>query len=174
MSENFLELQVSRGNNMEYSTVLVSSPHKKRGNKCRHEHSIRSIYSTTMHCVQWADYRAMATCIWHSHTSKAIQRFVVSCRHPLHLRPATSTFYTVDREIFILKIIRVKNFRVDKFSWFRSIFEIFLRKMFYSCVKFSQLVSTVKLFYFPRSTVLPSKNASCPSGWLISHYRSLE
>ena len=33
---------------------------------------------------------------------------------------------TVDREIFALKIIRVKIFRVDKFSRFRSICEIFL------------------------------------------------
>ena len=33
---------------------------------------------------------------------------------------------TVDREIFALKIIRVKIFRVDKFSRFRSIPEIFL------------------------------------------------
>ena len=33
---------------------------------------------------------------------------------------------TVDREIFALKIIRVKIFRVDKFSQFRSIREIFL------------------------------------------------
>ena len=32
---------------------------------------------------------------------------------------------TVDREIFALKIIRVKIFRVDKFSQFRSIREIF-------------------------------------------------
>ena len=31
---------------------------------------------------------------------------------------------TVDREIFALKIIRVKIFRVDKFSRFRSIREI--------------------------------------------------
>ena len=35
-------------------------------------------------------------------------------------------YCTVDREIFALKIIRVKNFRVDKFSRFRSIREIFL------------------------------------------------
>ena len=33
---------------------------------------------------------------------------------------------TVDREIFALKIIRVKNFRVIKFSRFCSIHEIFL------------------------------------------------
>ena len=32
---------------------------------------------------------------------------------------------TVDREIFMLKIIRIKNFRVNKFSWFRSIREFF-------------------------------------------------
>ena len=37
--------------------------------------------------------------------------------------------YTVDQEIFMLKIIRVKNFRVVKFSRFRSIREIFLRLM---------------------------------------------
>ena len=33
---------------------------------------------------------------------------------------------TVDREIFALKIIRMKIFRVDKFSRFRSICEIIL------------------------------------------------
>ena len=53
---------------------------------------------------------------------------------------------TVDREIFMLKIIHVKNFRVDKFLQFHSILEIFLRKMFYLHVKFSRLVSTAKLF----------------------------
>ena len=37
-----------------------------------------------------------------------------------------SVHITVDREIFALKIIRVKSFRVDKFSRFRSIREIFL------------------------------------------------
>ena len=34
--------------------------------------------------------------------------------------------FTIDREIFALKIIRVKIFRVDKFSRFRSIRKIFL------------------------------------------------
>ena len=34
--------------------------------------------------------------------------------------------YTVDREIFTLKIIRVKNFRGVKFSWFCLIRKIFL------------------------------------------------
>ena len=53
---------------------------------------------------------------------------------------------TVDRDIFTLKIIRVKNFCVDKFSRFRLILEIFLRKLFYSRVKFSRSVSTTKLF----------------------------
>ena len=33
---------------------------------------------------------------------------------------------TIDREIFALKIICVKNFRIDKFSRFRSIRKIFL------------------------------------------------
>ena len=33
---------------------------------------------------------------------------------------------TVDREIFTLKINRVKNFWVDEFLWFRSICEILL------------------------------------------------
>ena len=46
----------------------------------------------------------------------------------------------------MLKIVLVKNFRVDKFSRFRFILEIFLRKMFYSRVKYLRLVSTVKLF----------------------------
>ena len=54
--------------------------------------------------------------------------------------------YKVDQEIFTLKIIRVKNFRVDKFSRFRSILTIFLCKMFHLRVKFSWLISTAKLF----------------------------
>ena len=33
-----------------------------------------------------------------------------------------------------------------KYSWFRLILEIFLRNLFYSCVKFSRSVSTAKLF----------------------------
>ena len=45
-------------------------------------------------------------------------------------RPSPTLRYrdgtTVDREIFALKIIRVKIFRVDKFSRFRSIREIFI------------------------------------------------
>ena len=36
------------------------------------------------------------------------------------------TYSTIDREIFMLKIIRMKNFRVVKFLRFRSIREIFL------------------------------------------------
>ena len=43
---------------------------------------------------------------------------------------------TVDREIFTLKIIRIKSFRVDKFSRFCSILEIFLRKMFIRVLNF--------------------------------------
>ena len=57
-------------------------------------------------------------------------------RAPGHVRRAREKFggdysclnlfgHTVDREIFALKIIRVKIFRVDKFSRFRSIREIF-------------------------------------------------
>ena len=53
---------------------------------------------------------------------------------------------TVDWEIVTLKIIRIKNFRVDKISRFRSILESLLRKLFYLCVKFSWSVSTAKFF----------------------------
>ena len=60
--------------------------------------------------------------------------------------PLYETLIIVDQKIFTLKIIHVKNFCADKFSQFHSILEIFLRKMFYSCVKFSQLVLTAKLF----------------------------
>ena len=45
------------------------------------------------------------------------------------------TLITVDREIFTLKIIRVKNFRVNKFSRFRSIRDIFLTVNGYSMDK---------------------------------------
>ena len=41
-------------------------------------------------------------------------------------RPPPRKGSTIDREIFALKIICVKNFRVTKFSWFRSIRKIFL------------------------------------------------
>ena len=68
-----------------------------------------------------------------------------------------NTYYTIDWEIFTLKIICVKNFHVDKFSWFVRSIKFFCVKCFYSCAKFSQLVScnckislTVKFF---RSTV---------------------
>ena len=51
---------------------------------------------------------------------------------------------TVDREIFMdVKNNSRKNL---KFSRFRLILEIFRCKLFYSCVKFLQLVSTAKLF----------------------------
>ena len=43
--------------------------------------------------------------------------------HCIHV---TIIMSTVDQEIFRLKIIRVKNFRVVKFSRFRSIRKIFL------------------------------------------------
>ena len=45
----------------------------------------------------------------------------------MYYRLAKSAYvYTVDREIFALKIIHVKIFRVDKFLRFRSIRKIFL------------------------------------------------
>ena len=46
----------------------------------------------------------------------------------LHSSPLRSAYcvHIVDREIFALKIIRVKIFRIDKFSRYRSIREIFL------------------------------------------------
>ena len=55
-------------------------------------------------------------CAWPSVQSSVLKR--------PHLRVGDND--TVDREIFALKIIRVKIFRVDKFSRFRSIREIFL------------------------------------------------
>ena len=56
---------------------------------------------------------------------------------------------TVDREIFMLKIIRAKNFRIDKFPRFCLILEIFLRKMFYLHVKFSRLRNYFNSVIFP-------------------------
>ena len=53
---------------------------------------------------------------------------------------------TVDREIFTLKIIRLKNFRVDKFSRFRSIHEIFLTINGYNVDK--HLESSKRLVYY--------------------------
>ena len=50
--------------------------------------------------------------------------WVWSCFLPL-AKPLPVWINTVDREIFTLKIIRVKNFLVIKFSQFRSIREIF-------------------------------------------------
>ena len=45
--------------------------------------------------------------------------------HMTSLDKAVGFLCTVDREIFMLKIIGVKNFRVNKFSLFRSICEFF-------------------------------------------------
>ena len=53
---------------------------------------------------------------------------------------------TVDREIFVLKIIRVKNFRVVKFSRFRSIREIFLTVDY--CNMDERLESSYRLAYY--------------------------
>ena len=50
---------------------------------------------------------------------KSAENFPAKCFLGINLN-------TVDREIFALKIIPVKIFRVDKFSRFRSIREIFL------------------------------------------------
>ena len=52
------------------------------------------------------------------HTNKMVYMYVY-----VH---TTWKVCTIDREIFTLKIICVKNFHVNKFSWFRSICEIFL------------------------------------------------
>ena len=48
--------------------------------------------------------------------------------HPFQAPSVLTTKYsdTVDREIFTLKIIRMKNFRVVKFSQFQSIREILM------------------------------------------------
>ena len=53
---------------------------------------------------------------------------------------------TVDREIFTLKVIHMKNFRVVKFSWFRSICEIFLTVDDYNMDE--RLVSSYRLVYY--------------------------
>ena len=54
--------------------------------------------------------------------------------------------HTVDQKIFTLKIIRVKNFRVVKFLWFRSIREIFL--MVDYCNMDEHLESSWRLVYY--------------------------
>ena len=53
---------------------------------------------------------------------------------------------TVDRKIFTLKIIRVKNFRAVKFSWSRSIRKIFL--MVEDCNMNERLESSWRLVYY--------------------------
>ena len=62
---------------------------------------------------------------------------------------------TVGREIFTLKIIHVKNFRVVKFSWFCSIHRSSLRDFIFCVFNFRgwsrrKIIFTVK---FSRSTV---------------------
>ena len=47
-------------------------------------------------------------------------------KHSLYPPTIVYWYYTVDREIFALKIIRVKIFHIDKFSRFCSIREIYL------------------------------------------------
>ena len=59
---------------------------------------------------------------------------------------------TVDREIFTLKIICAKKFRVDKFSRFRLILEIFCVKCFICMLNFhgwSQLRNYFNSVIFP-------------------------
>ena len=60
--------------------------------------------------------------------------------------PDSGGLTTVDREIFTLKIIRVKNFRVVKFSRFRSIREIFLTVDY--CNMDERLESSWRLVYY--------------------------
>ena len=50
---------------------------------------------------------------------------VPDVQHLTTVDVSTCIQHTVDRENFTLKIIRVRNFRVNKFSRFRSICEIF-------------------------------------------------
>ena len=72
-----------------------------------------------------------------------------STRHSALLIPQPSTYkttHTVDREIFTLKIIRVKNFGVDKFSRFRSIRKIFLTVNGYNLDE--HLESSERLVYY--------------------------
>ena len=52
----------------------------------------------------------------------------------------------VDWEMFTLKIICVKNFRVVKFSWFHSIHEIFLTVDY--CNMDERLESSWRLVYY--------------------------
>ena len=49
-----------------------------------------------------------------------------TCMHVCACMGVCACTCTVDQEIFMLKIICVKNFRVDKFLSFRSIYDIFL------------------------------------------------
>ena len=88
-----------------------------------------------------------------SMTKSAEQRqHVTHCT--LFNRLKLGVYDTVDREIFTLKIIRVKNFRVDKFSRFHSILEIFLCKCLICTVGLNRkIILTVK---FSRSTVVAS------------------
>ena len=57
--------------------------------------------------------------------------------------------HTVDREIFALKIIHVKNFRVIKFSQFHLIHKIFLTVD--DCSMDERLESSWRLVYYPVS-----------------------
>ena len=70
-----------------------------------------------------------------------LTQFVVS-----QLTNHTILLCTIDREIFTLKRIRVKNFRVVKFSQFHSILEILL--MVDDCNMDEHLESSWRLVYY--------------------------
>ena len=63
-----------------------------------------------------------------------------------HARLVRDGCTTVDWEIFTLKIIRMKNFRVVKFSWFHSIREIFLTVADYNMDEHPE--SSYRLVYY--------------------------
>ena len=67
----------------------------------------------------------------------------------------------VDREIFTLKIIHAKNFRVVKFSWFCSICEIFLTVA--DCSMDERLESSYRLVYYRVSGEPGIAGCSCRS-----------
>ena len=81
----------------------------------------RSIYFA-VHPMKYVESDVMTWIQWQTFHDQAI---ICGLFHIQQFTSAQDLAYTIDREIFALKIIRIKNFRVNKFSRFRSIHEIF-------------------------------------------------
>ena len=83
---------------------------------------------------------------------------------------------TIDWEFFTLKIICTKNVRVDKFSWFYSILEIFLRKLCFIRVLNFRAWSQLRNYFNSKNIFSPKyikKDLSNDMGFLVMPFLAM-